>query len=135
MEVWNELAADSNAALVDVRSRAEWSFVGIPDLSEIGRKVALVEWRYFPDLDINPSFAKDLTVRLDGAGANSLYFICRSGVRSREAAEYYCTLADEAGASVRCVNVSEGFEGDLNDIGQRGKLNGWKARGLAWRQS
>ncbi|MGE0096622.1 MAG: rhodanese-like domain-containing protein, partial [Alphaproteobacteria bacterium] len=35
------LARDPNSVLVDVRSQAEWSFVGVPDLSSLGKKVAL----------------------------------------------------------------------------------------------
>jgi len=32
-EAWEKLAADSRAQLVDVRTLAEWNFVGVPDLS------------------------------------------------------------------------------------------------------
>ena len=39
------------------------------------------------------------------------------------------------GQAVDCVNVAEGFEGDLDGERHRGNLNGWKARGLSWRQS
>lgn len=134
-EVWHALSTDPNTALVDVRSRAEWTFVGVPDLSELNRTLALVEWRHYPVMDINPQFLDAVDSRLEGETIETLYFICRSGARSREAADHYRARATEAGASVRCVNVAEGFEGDLNHIGQRGHLNGWKARGLAWRQS
>jgi len=56
-------------------------------------------------------------------------FICRSGHRSHRAA----ALATEAGYP-DCYNVLEGFEGDRDARGQRGKVGGWRAAGLPWQQ-
>jgi hypothetical protein len=33
------------------------------------------------------------------------------------------------------INISDGFEGDLDADQRRGYLNGWRNAGLAWRQS
>jgi len=59
----------------------------------------------------------------------TLVFLCRSGKRSDAAA----TAAAAAGFG--CVlNVIGGFEGDLDEQGQRGKLGGWRKAGLPWKQ-
>ncbi|HMT49022.1 MAG TPA: rhodanese-like domain-containing protein, partial [Dietzia sp.] len=57
-------------------------------------------------------------------------FLCRSGARSAAAA----SAATAAGYGP-AYNVAEGFEGDPDDTGHRGTVNGWKVAGLPWRQS
>ena len=57
LETWKRLEGDPKAVLVDVRTRAEWAFVGIPDLSRLDREVLLMEWQTFPDNRIDPDFA------------------------------------------------------------------------------
>ena len=32
-------------------------------------------------------------------------------------------------------NIAEGFEGDKDENGHRGTLNGWRFRGLPWQQT
>jgi len=121
------LKATPDAVLVDVRTAAEWSYVGLPDLSQIGKRVIPIEWQYFPDGTRNDSFLEQL--RLAGLAEGApIYFLCRSGIRSAAAA----TLATAAGFGP-AYNVSEGFEGPLGPDGHR-TLAGWKAAGLPWRQ-
>lgn len=132
-QVWQEMASNPDSALVDVRTRPEWAFVGIPDVSGIERQAVLVEWRTYPELAVNPDFIGELSGRLAGRLPGTLYFICRSGQRSRDAAEHVAAACGSE--AIRCVNVAEGFEGDLNAERHRGGLNGWKLRGLPWRQS
>ena len=36
-EAWDILAAHASAALVDVRTDAEWTYVGLPDLTRLGK--------------------------------------------------------------------------------------------------
>jgi rhodanese-related sulfurtransferase len=109
------------AKLVDVRSNAEWNFVGvIPGAVN-------VEWKTFPGMIDNPHFLEQLKHQVD---AESLVmFICRTGARSDQAAR---TAA--ANGFSDCFNVLEGFEGDKDGHGHRGKVNGWKARNLPWAQ-
>lgn len=133
-EAWEILSADSRAALVDVRTRAEWGFVGGPDLSELGKQVIQVEWQVWPDMSQNPAFV-GTTLGQIGDDPSQILFLCRSGVRSMRAANAVADALAATGASVPCINVAEGFEGDLNADRRRGGLNGWKARGLAWQQS
>lgn len=134
-EAWAELEASQDAVLIDVRTRAEWSFVGFPDLSSIGHTTVLAEWRSFPNMAVVENFADDLIEELGGVVPSKIFFVCRSGVRSMQAAAQVASVLASKGMSAACVNVAEGFEGDLNAEGQRGSVNGWKIRGLAWRQS
>jgi len=131
-EVWAHLKDDAASVLIDVRTRAEWAFVGVPDLSGIGKRVVTIEWQTFPDNRIDPGFPDRLRLLLEGAGVKKdteLFFICRSGGRSRMAAEAIAT----AGYS-RCRNVADGFEGPLDDSRHRGGVAGWKTAGLPWVQ-
>jgi rhodanese-related sulfurtransferase len=131
-ETWARLQADEDAVLVDVRTRAEWTFVGLPDLSSLNKRVVTVEWQTFPDSQVDPEFSAKLASHLEKAGVPKdaeLFFICRSGARSHSAAQ----VMAEAGYP-RCRNVADGFEGPLDDRRQRGQVAGWKAAGLPWRQ-
>ena len=127
-EAWELLKAEQAAQLVDVRTRPEWSFVGIPDLDSIGKKPILLAWQAYPAMQINPMFAEELR-RTVSSPETPLLFICRSGTRSRAAAE----MMTAAGYR-RCYNVAEGFEGQVDAEGHRGLKAGWKAAGLPWNQ-
>jgi rhodanese-related sulfurtransferase len=128
-EAFELLAKDPDAVLVDVRTTAEWAYVGLPDLAGLGRDVVLVEWESFPDHAQNPDFLGDL--RRAGLRPEApVAFLCRSGVRSKAAAE----AATAAGWSA-AYNISGGFEGPPDGDGHRGTRGGWKAAGLPWRQS
>ena len=130
---WDDLAKSSEATLIDVRTAAEWAYVGVPVLSSIGKSTVPVEWDKFPSGELVPDFPGRLKTALDkqGVGADApLYFICRSGHRSRHAA-----IAATATGYRNCFNVKEGFEGRLGPSGQRGTAGGWKAEGLPWVQS
>ena len=79
---WAGLDSDPKSQLVDVRTRAEWSFVGVPDLAPLGREVILSEWRIFPDMRINPVFVDEVLGRFGDDIPTQIYFICRSGAFS-----------------------------------------------------
>jgi rhodanese-related sulfurtransferase len=122
------LAADGNAQLVDVRTDAEWQYVGIPDLRPLGKQAVLVSWQYFPSGNVNASFVEELRdAGLDPS--QPLYFLCRSGVRSMAAAR-----AAAAAGFATGYNVADGFEGPPDARGHRGLVAGWKADDLPWRQ-
>lgn len=127
-EAWDLISQKGHAVLIDVRTQPEWQFVGLPDLGQFGRQATLIDWQVYPDMNINPEF----TTRLSEAAPDQqapVLFLCRSGVRSRAAA----VLATESGYT-KAYNVSDGFEGAPNADQQRGKVGGWKAAGLPWRQ-
>lgn len=132
---WAALKDVSDAVLVDVRTKAEWSFVGLPDLSELGKQAVLVEWAVLPGMQQNPDFLDGVLSQLGDSAPSTVFFLCRSGARSLAAARLIAEAFTAKGQTVSCVNVAEGFEGDLDQDGHRGKLNGWKAQGLSWRQS
>jgi rhodanese-related sulfurtransferase len=125
---WQELAQDKDAMLVDVRTDAEWNFVGLPELAGIGKEVALIPWQVYPSMQVNGAFAEQLH-RAGATPETKLYFICRSGVRSLAAGQ-----AAQAAGFPRAFNVADGFEGPVDAEGHRGTVAGWKADGLPWRQ-
>ena len=130
---WDLLASDPKAQLVDVRTVAEWNFVGLADLSPLAREPHRIEWQSYPSMQINPHFAADTAERLQAAGAGPdtpILFLCRSGARSRAAA-----VAMTRAGFRKAFNIAGGFEGDLDGEGHRGRISGWKATGLPWRQT
>lgn len=132
-EAWDSLAKSAEATLVDVRTAAEWAYVGVPVLSSIGKTAVLVEWDEFPSGELVPDFIGRLEAALakQGAGAEApLYFICRSGNRSRHAA-----VAATAAGYARAFNVAHGFEGRLSPDRHRDSKESWKGEGLPWVQS
>jgi rhodanese-related sulfurtransferase len=131
-EAWARLERDAGSILIDVRTAGEWAFVGVPDLSSIGKRPVLVEWQTFPDSRPNAAFVDRVTDALVTIGANKdseLLFICRSGSRSLRAAR-----AMASAGYARCRNVADGLEGPLDPERHRGRLAGWKAKGLPWVQ-
>lgn len=131
-EVWERLRNDPSAVLIDVRTRAEWAFTGIPDLTAAGKQPVLVEFQTFPDNREDPRFSERLVASLNEMAVGKdaeLFFICRSGSRSKRAA-----LAMVAAGYSRCRNVADGFEGPLDADHHRGRAGGWKAAGLPWAQ-
>ncbi|HMV19265.1 MAG TPA: rhodanese-like domain-containing protein [Zoogloea sp.] len=120
-EAWDLLQAAPGARLVDVRTRAEWDWVGrVPGAVEL-------EWMLYPGNEPNPHFLAQLQRQVDPEAL--VMFLCRSGVRSNNAA----TLAAGHGYT-NAYNILEGFEGDKDAHGHRGKLGGWRFAGLPWIQ-
>lgn len=135
-EAFDLLGKEAAAQLVDVRTNAEWAFVGVVDLSSLAKAPLLVEWQSFPTMAPNAEFAE--AVEAQGEKANGgqelakdqpLVFLCRSGVRSIAAANEMARRG-----YTRCYNILEGFEGGHDDKRHRGHVNGWKARDLPWMQ-
>ncbi len=111
------------AKIIDVRTKAEWDWVGrIPG-------ALMIEWSTYPGGDINPDFLRELAARVPGQEA-PLMFICRSGHRS-----HYAAAAATRAGFANCYNVLEGFEGEKDASGHRNRKNGWRFAGLPWEQS
>ena len=125
-QAWELLSTDPEASLVDVRTHAEWSYVGVPDISSLDKPTAFVEWVGYPDGAKNENFVDE--VRAAGVERGPVVFLCRSGQRSIGAAE----AATAAGLGP-AYNVLDGFEGATDAEGHRGSA-GWRAVGLPWRQ-
>ncbi|WP_430334057.1 rhodanese-like domain-containing protein [Rhodococcus sp. ACT016] len=133
-QAWELLREHPDAVLVDVRTDAEWRYVGVPDTSSIDRRTVLIEWVSYPTGARNESFVDQLVEAgiaggVDEAAARPVIFLCRSGQRSIGAAE----AATAAGIGPS-YNVLDGFEGGLGADGRRG-TSGWRAVGLPWTQS
>lgn len=120
-EAYTLLQALPKAVLVDVRTHAEWQFVGVVPQS------LQIEWKCYPGMTPNERFLTQLKHQAELG--QPLFFLCRSGARSHEAASF----AAAHGYS-DCFNVLEGFEGDKDANGHRGKISGWKAKNLPWVQ-
>jgi rhodanese-related sulfurtransferase len=131
-ESWDRLSHDGTAQLIDVRTIAEWNFVGVPDLAGLNRQTVLCEWQRFPP-GANPNFVQEAAEALKNAGYQPgapLFFLCRSGARSRAAA-----IAMTRAGFGPCFNIADGFEGNLDQERHRGTSGGWKAAGLPWVQT
>jgi len=132
-DAWRDLQANADAVLIDVRTAAEWAFVGHPTLAAIGKAPLLVAWNEFPSGAQIPDFAGRLKAALAEAEVGPdapLYFICRSGARSRHAA-----IVATAAGHRHAYNIENGFEGGLDADRHRATPGSWKAEGLPWVQS
>ena len=128
-EAWDLLAADESCVLVDVRTDAEWNYVGLPNLESIGKETVCISWLNFPGNTPNESFTDQ--VRAAGIGPEqTVLLLCRSGQRSIAAA---VALTEEGYG--KAFNILEGFEGDKDRDSRRGLLGGWKLGALPWTQN
>lgn len=127
-ETWEALRADPDAVLVDVRTDAEWTFVGLPDLGEAGKQPVLIPWQTYPTMAVNAGFV-DALRQAGLEPRHKLHFLCRSGVRSQAAGQ-----AARAAGFPHSFNIADGFEGPVGPDGHRGSVAGWKAGGLPWGQ-
>ena len=122
------LQDNPQALFVDVRSKAEYKYVGFPENS------ILIPWIDDPDWEPNPeAFSDSVIQELDGRENlldTEIILICRSGFRSNEALK--CL---ENRGFTQVSHVASGFEGDLDENDHRGNLNGWRHDGMPWSQS
>lgn len=113
--------ASGEAVLVDVRTDAEREWVGY-----VPGAVGLA-WKQWPGMALNAAF--DEGIRAAVPTGKKAVLLCRSGVRSVAAARRATELGVEA------YNILEGFEGDADGEGHRGRKGGWRLRGLPWKQN
>ncbi len=120
VEAWSRIQRE-NVVLVDVRTAEERKFVGhVPESLH-------VPWATGTAMNRNPRFVRELEAKV--AKDRTVLLLCRSGKRSALAME----AAIKAGFT-QIANVLEGFEGDLDERGQRGHHNGWRHHNLPWSQ-
>jgi rhodanese-related sulfurtransferase len=123
LQAWDLLQNNSDAVLVDVRTKVEHAFVGHPP------GAILIPWKEAPDWQINPQFVADVKKLVLDHNAPIL-LLCRSGQRSLDAAK----ALEDAGFNL-LINIVDGFEGALDQHKHRGTLGGWRYHGLPWVQS
>jgi rhodanese-related sulfurtransferase len=122
-EAWAYLQARPDALFVDVRMEIEYLYVGHPP------GVVHVAWYEYPEMTADPGRFVEQVRREAGGQVRPVVLICRSGKRTIEAG-----LVLEAAGFDEVVNVLHGFEGELDEHFQRGRLNGWRHDGLPWEQ-
>ena len=122
-EAFQLLQQDEKIVLIDVRTNAERDWVGQVQINPA--QLHPVQWNLYPTRS-NPDFLNELAQVADQDTV--LLFLCRSGVRSKAAAQ----LATEHGYA-HCFDILEGFEGDKDADGHRKNINGWCHAGLPWR--
>lgn len=116
-----EWVAAGEAVLVDVRTDAEREWVGyVPGAVPLA-------WKQWPGMAFNAGFDAGLRSAVPAGG--KVVLLCRSGVRSVAAARRATELGIEA------YNILEGFEGNPDAQGQRGRTGGWRFHGLPWKQT
>ena len=128
IEAWEILKDEESAILVDVRTDAEWNYVGIVDLSSLNKEPSTISWVLFPDNSPNEKFVSGVEA-ICADKHTKVISICRSGVRSISSS----IALTNAGFS-QAYNVLEGFEGDKDGNDHRSTIGGWKMRGLPWKQ-
>ena len=128
IECFNKLSETSNSFLIDVRTKPEWEFIGVPDLSSLNKQIILISWHIYPEMKIN-SFFENKLFESNIKKNDKLFLICRSGTRSYHAAEFLVSRGYN-----HCFNISDGFEGKKNTSSQRSAIDGWKYRNLPWKQ-
>ena len=118
----NALMQEPGVKLIDVRSRAEWVWVGRIAGSH------LVPWSHFTDNGLvrNEAFLEQL--QSVASPGDVLLMLCRSSKRSKPASE-----AATAAGFAHTFDILEGFEGDPDAQGRRNTVEGWRFRGLPWR--
>ncbi|MEL7155733.1 MAG: rhodanese-like domain-containing protein [Actinomycetota bacterium] len=115
------LSEQPEAILVDVRTEAEWTFVGVPTVPG----VRFVEWTTWPSGAANPAFVDEAADSV--VPGRPIICLCRSGVRSVAAAQALTAAGHQA------YNVLDGFEGSHDANGHR--TGGWRGAGLPWAQN
>ena len=127
-QCFERLSEESSSYLVDVRTKPEWLFVGLPDLQSLNKQTICVSWHMYPKMEINENFKSEILE----SGINkqdTIFLICRSGNRSCDAAEFLASRG-----FTNCFNVIDGFEGENDPTHQRSTINGWKYFKLPWKQ-
>lgn len=125
-EAFSALSSSGKVALVDVRTTKEWDAIGVPDLAQISEdtpSALFVEWQMFPHMMVNPDFVQITHAKLEAMGISKedpVYFLCRSGVRSKDAASALSSIG-----YAKTYNILGGFEGNPDANGERANINGW----------
>jgi len=120
---WDLMQSDSNAIMIDVRTKMEHTFLGRP------LNAVHVPWKEAPEWTLNTAFVAQVEQVVIDKSAPVL-LLCRSGVRSLEAAS-----ALENAGYTHLINILDGFEGALDDNKHRGNISGWRYSQLPWEQS
>ncbi len=130
----------SKTLFIDVRTRGEVAYVGMPTLADANIPFKFTSKKYkWNDkrrsfaMTLNPDFVNDVSIKLQQKGLSkndTVFVMCRSGGRSAKAAN---ALTDAGFTQV--FSIIDGFEGDSIKSGDnkgRRSINGWKNHNLPW---
>ncbi|MEW9922438.1 rhodanese-like domain-containing protein [Marimonas sp. MJW-29] len=130
------LAQNEDAVLIDIRTRAEVSFVGIAAEADKNIPYMVMDefWEFDADkgtykMAVNSNFDREIAGFIQERGLSKespIILMCRSGSRSARAADLLGQLGYTS-----VYSVVDGFEGDKDPDGVR-SVNGWKNSKLAW---
>lgn len=116
-------AVDNGAYILDVRTDAEFIWVGHPNVENVLNISYKIEKKGV--FITNPSFISDIDEIFGAYKDTHFITMCRSGKRSVDAA-----LALEAAGYTNVSNMLDGFEGGVKDEYGYRTVNGWKNSGL-----
>jgi len=138
-----ETATKEKLLFLDVRTRAEVNFLGIPTVADANIPYMEMDNMYSWDekkgvfkLEHNSGFMTEVQQRLKQKGLDTnakIIVLCRSGDRSAKAADL---LAKSGYKNV--YSVVDGYEGDVAKEGDRKgqrAVNGWRNTNLPWTYS
>ena len=128
LKCYNKLSTIPNSYLIDIRTKHEWEYVGVPDLFSLNKKTVFISWQEYPEMKINSLFEKQI-IQSNIEKKDYLFLICRSGNRSADATEFLTSRG-----FTNCFNVKDGFEGEIGTNHQRSSINGWRYQQLPWKQ-
>ncbi|WP_137703336.1 rhodanese-like domain-containing protein [Marimonas lutisalis] len=126
--------------LIDIRSRAEVSFLGLP--VRANKHIPYMVMPMIPEFDaakgtykleLNPNFPSDFESYAQATGIlpeTPIILMCRSGSRSARAADLLYKMGYR-----NVYSLVDGYEGDkVKDGPHKGErvMNGWRNAGLAW---
>lgn len=132
-EAYNCATTESGCYILDVRTGAEWQWVGHPgenkmeEGADLDGKVINISYKKYvkKSFVLNPSFLTDVDDIFGELDGIEIITMCRSGGRAAKAAE----ALDAQGYNVK--NMAKGFEGGSDTYGYR-TLNGWKVDGYPY---
>lgn len=118
-----EAVVNDEAYILDVRTDAEFIWVGHPDVPNVMN----VSWKIERKGSwiTNPSFLSDVNDIFGSNKGAHIIVMCRSGVRSIPAA-----AALESAGFTNVSNMLEGFEGEGKDAYGYRTVDGWKNSSL-----
>ena len=132
--------ADEKVFLIDVRTRAEVNFLGMPTVADANIPYFTpADWMTFDDkkqvfkLEPNADYMMALAEFLEENGGDknsTILLMCRSGSRSAKAVNLMAKVGYK-----NVYSVTDGYEGDKSKEKEtKGHriVNGWKNSGLPW---
>jgi rhodanese-related sulfurtransferase len=138
-----DVASKEKVLFLDVRTRAEVNFLGMPTVADANVPYMEIDNMYSWDekkgvfkLEPNSGFVTEVQDRLQQKGLNQnskIIVMCRSGDRSAKAVDLLAKIGFK-----NVYSVVDGYEGDVaKDGDHKGQrvVNGWRNNNLPWTYS